>query len=78
MVTLWGYLKYRCMISPKAEVEVTAKLSIGRGSIVSSFTKIKSADGPLQIGRNVEIHRSPLKPRAYRLALGDHSTVGVL
>lgn len=30
------------------------------------------------IGRGVEIMRSPLKPRAYRLVLGDHSTVGVL
>lgn len=30
------------------------------------------------IGRFNEITRSPLKPRAYRLMLGDHSTVGVL
>jgi glucose-1-phosphate thymidylyltransferase len=30
------------------------------------------------IGRYVEISRSPLKPKAYRLSLGDHSTVGVL
>jgi acetyltransferase-like isoleucine patch superfamily enzyme len=55
LITLWGYLKYGCMISPKAEVEITSKLSIGRGSIISSFTKVKSADGPLRIGRNVEI-----------------------
>ncbi len=30
------------------------------------------------IGRNVEIARSPLKPKAYRLMLGDNSSVGVL
>jgi glucose-1-phosphate thymidylyltransferase len=30
------------------------------------------------IGRNVEIARSPFKPRAYRLMLGDNSSVGVL
>lgn len=30
------------------------------------------------IGRNVEIGRSTLKPRAYRLMLGDNSSVGVL
>lgn len=30
------------------------------------------------IGRNVEVGRSPLKPKAYRLLLGDNSTVGVL
>lgn len=30
------------------------------------------------IGRNVEIGRSPLKPKAYRLMIGDNSSVGVL
>ncbi len=30
------------------------------------------------IGRNVEISRSTLKPRAYRLVVGDHCTIGVL
>jgi len=30
------------------------------------------------IGRNVEITRSPLKPRAYKLTLGDHSRVGLI
>jgi glucose-1-phosphate thymidylyltransferase len=30
------------------------------------------------IGRNVEVSRSPLKPKAYRLMLGDNSSVGVL
>jgi glucose-1-phosphate thymidylyltransferase len=29
------------------------------------------------IGRNVEVARSPLKPKAYRLLLGDNSSVGV-
>lgn len=30
------------------------------------------------IGRNVEITRSPIKPKAYKLMLGDNSRVGVL
>jgi glucose-1-phosphate thymidylyltransferase len=30
------------------------------------------------IGRNVEIVRSPVKPRAYKMVLGDHSRVGIL
>ena len=30
------------------------------------------------IGRNVEITRSPIKPKAYKLMLGDYSKVGVL
>ncbi len=30
------------------------------------------------IGRNVKIHRSPIKPKAYKLMLGDNSDVGIL
>ena len=30
------------------------------------------------VGRNVEIGRSPIKPRAYKMLLGDNSKVGVL
>ena len=30
------------------------------------------------IGRSVEIARSPIKPKAYKLVLGDHSKVGIL
>jgi glucose-1-phosphate thymidylyltransferase len=30
------------------------------------------------IGRQVELRRSPYKPRAYKLTLGDHSKVGIL
>jgi acetyltransferase-like isoleucine patch superfamily enzyme len=55
VVTLWGYLKYGCLISPKAEVEITSQLSIGRKTVIGSFTKVKATDGPLTLGRNVEI-----------------------
>lgn len=30
------------------------------------------------IGRNVKVHRSPIKPKAYKLMIGDNSAVGVL
>lgn len=55
VVTIQAYLKYGCMVSPKAEVEITPNLRVGRKSVVSSFTKIKSKDGPLHIGSHVEI-----------------------
>jgi acetyltransferase-like isoleucine patch superfamily enzyme len=49
-VTLYYYLKYGAKISPRAEVELSSNLAFGRGCRVSSFTKIKAADGPLSIG----------------------------
>jgi glucose-1-phosphate thymidylyltransferase len=50
-------------------------------SIVLEHSTIRDLPNRLEdslIGRHVEITRSPLKPKAYRLTLGDHSTVGVL
>ncbi len=50
-------------------------------SIVLEHSAIRDLPSRLEdslIGRYVEVNRSPFKPRAYRLVLGDHSTVGVL
>ncbi|MCG8695103.1 MAG: acyltransferase [Minwuiales bacterium] len=55
LITLLYALKYRCLISPKAEVEYHPNLKIGRGTKVSSFTKIKAAEGPFSLGANVSI-----------------------
>jgi acetyltransferase-like isoleucine patch superfamily enzyme len=42
--------KYGCMISPRAEVELTSNLTIGKRTKIGSFTKIKASDGKLSIG----------------------------
>ncbi|ACL24714.1 glucose-1-phosphate thymidylyltransferase [Chloroflexus aggregans] len=50
-------------------------------SIVLEYCTIRNLPHRLEdslIGRNVEISRSPLRPKAYRLMLGDNSSVGVL
>ncbi|NTU78360.1 MAG: glucose-1-phosphate thymidylyltransferase [Chloroflexales bacterium] len=50
-------------------------------SIVLEHSSIRGLPHRLEdslIGRNVEVARSPLKPKAYRLLLGDNSTVGML
>lgn len=54
-VSLLYLLKHRCYISPKAEVDLTPLIHIGRGTKVSSFTQIKASRGPLRIGSNVSI-----------------------
>lgn len=50
-------------------------------SIVLEYCTIRGLPHRLEdslIGRNVEIGRSPLRPKAYRFMLGDNSSVGVL
>jgi len=50
-------------------------------SVVLDHSRIVDVEQRIEdslIGRNVEITRSPLKPRAYKLMLGDHSKVGLI
>lgn len=48
--TIYYLLKYRAMVSPRAEVDLSGNLRFGRMCVVGSFTKIKAIGGPLSIG----------------------------
>jgi glucose-1-phosphate thymidylyltransferase len=50
-------------------------------SIVLEHSCIRDIPARIQdslIGRQVELTRSPIKPKAYKMTLGDHSQVGIL
>ena len=50
-------------------------------SIVLEYSQIHDTPARVQdslIGRHVSLTRSPIKPKAYKLTLGDHSQVGIL
>jgi acetyltransferase-like isoleucine patch superfamily enzyme len=47
--------RFRAIISPRAEVELSPLLKLGKGTRISSFTKIKATDGPMTIGARVSI-----------------------
>ena len=56
------------------ESEIEHSIILEHSSIIGIPHRI---EGSL-IGRNVEIACSPMKPKAYKLVLGDHSKVGLL
>ncbi len=50
-------------------------------AIVLEHSEIRNIPARIQdslLGRNVTLVRSPIKPKAYKLTLGDHSQVGIL
>ena len=49
------FVRFRAQVSPRAEVEVSGKLRLGRGTVVGSFTKIKAAEGVLSTGVGTRI-----------------------
>ena len=50
IVSIIYAMKHGCLISPRAEVELTSNLTIGKRTQIGSFTKIKASDGKLDIG----------------------------
>ncbi|MGB7757996.1 MAG: acyltransferase [Salinisphaera sp.] len=77
VVTLIYFVRYRCLVSPRAEVELTPNLRIGRGSQVSSFVKIKASKGKLIIGVDVDVGSGCfLAADAGGVTIGDHTMIG--
>ncbi len=51
-MSLVAFLRWRARISTRAEVELSSKLRLGARTTVSSFTKIKTAEGFVHTGRD--------------------------
>jgi len=76
VVTAYGWLKFKCKISPKAEVELNENLKLGRGSVFSSFVKVK-ANGPMKIGIDVSVGTgSFISSAAGGVEIGDFCMIG--
>ncbi len=76
VVTLYYLLRYRCKISPRAEVELSPRLRIGAGTQISSFTKLKATDGDVTIGSNVHIGTCCfISADAGGVSIGDYSLI---
>jgi acetyltransferase-like isoleucine patch superfamily enzyme len=54
-VSLACMWRFGAQVSPRAEVELSKGLQLGKGTVVGSFTKIKAAGGPLRIGAHTRI-----------------------
>ncbi|MHC4268251.1 MAG: acyltransferase [Planctomycetota bacterium] len=77
LVTIIYYLRFRCVVSPKAEVELSPLLTVGRKTQIGSFCKIKATDGPLTIGSNVSIGTCCfISADKKGVEIGDYSLIG--
>jgi acetyltransferase-like isoleucine patch superfamily enzyme len=77
LISIWYYLKFRCLISFRSEVDLSPTLIIGRNTVVGSYAKIRAVRGPLIIGKNVTIgHGCHIGPGEAGLTIGDDSLLG--
>ena len=55
VVSLLCYFRFGAKVSPRAEIDLSPLLKLGKGVQVSSFSKLKAVDGPLEIGEYTDI-----------------------
>lgn len=76
VISLIYAFRFRAMVSPRAEVELSPLLKLGKGTQISSFTKIKASDGPLTIGARVSIGSGCfIHAGSAGLSIGDDSLI---
>ena len=77
LLSIYYFYKYRCMVSPRAEIEFGPLLTIGRRTQISSFCKIKATDGPIKIGKNVSIATCAfISSHTSGIRIGDDCLIG--
>jgi carbonic anhydrase/acetyltransferase-like protein (isoleucine patch superfamily) len=77
LVTVYYLFKFGCRVSPRAEVELSPRLTIGKGTQVGSFTKVKATDGDMAIGARVSIGTCCfIAAAAGGITVGDDSMIG--
>lgn len=77
VVSLLYWLRHRCYVSPRAEVDWNDLVRIGPRTRVSAFTQIKASQGRLTIGRDCAISSGcVLAGGAGGLVIGDDVMIG--
>jgi len=55
ITSIYLYLKYRCIVSMKARVQLTDKITFGKGTVVKPYAIIQITRGEIHIGENCAI-----------------------
>ena len=51
LTSLIYFFRFRAKISPKAEIELSSNVKMGKGCSISSFTKLKAGNGIVHFGK---------------------------
>jgi len=70
-------LRFRAFVSPRAEVDLSDRLILGKGTEIASFCKIKALDGPLHMGDHCSIGSGCfLSSGTAGIQIGSHVMIG--
>ncbi len=74
---IYYFIKYKCVISLQSRVQLTRKISIGRGTVVKPFAIITTNKGRIDIGKNCAISSyDHISNMDANISIGDHVRIG--
>lgn len=77
VVALYYSFRFRCAVSPKAIVQVTSKVRIGKGTAVKPFAVIQTNGGRITIGKDCSIGNfDMISTYLSDVVLGDYVRMG--
>jgi galactoside O-acetyltransferase len=77
IVALYFSLKYRCYVSAQARVQLSSKISFGKGTVVKPFAILQTQGGKICTGYNCAISSfNHISTGVEDVLLGDHVRLG--
>lgn len=77
VASLYYFLKYRSLISHQAVVQITDRISFGKGTVVKAFAVIQTQTGRITIGRHCAVSSfNHLSTGTKDLVIGDYVRIG--
>ena len=75
--SLYYFVKYGCLISTLAKVQVTKKISFDKGTVVKPFAVIQTNNGKITIGKKCSINNFvQIANGDAEIKLGDYVRIG--
>jgi acetyltransferase-like isoleucine patch superfamily enzyme len=77
VASLYYYLKYRCLVSSRAVVQISDRISFGQGTAVKPFAVIQTQTGRIAIGHHCAVSSfNHLSTGTRDLVIGDYVRTG--
>src|SRR5688572_1860863 len=75
--SLYYGIRYRCAVSPKANVQPSSRISFGKGTVVKPFAVIQTSGGHIRIGRNCAVSGfDHISTGQADVVIGNHVRIG--
>ena len=77
VVSIYYFVRYRCMISTSAIVQLTTKIKFGKGTVVKPFAVIQTGNGTISIGKKCSINNFvQIANSDGKVKIGDYVRIG--